>query len=305
MHRRGETPAQGCEETTKGKKVQFARITNSGVVRLAELVPLEQFPEVIAATAPSLKTLLIKSFLKALARRAGEVNAWTYRRLMGRCLDAAQVQFDAIEARFLELLIEEQALGDSINAFLKATRGRIEKQKQRLNADLDSIAKSATTLISPSEVVSPDQPRRPQLPQWQRVATTNPEIDFQKNVSEELVFCWQDATTDEARAALERALFNVGVERLAAPGDIIAFDGIAHYTEDEVVEGQAVEVIQPAWQLSTPRGTSLLARARVIKSSRPLPTGEPTRKDGVGADQAIKPAPAPDPPVPFSGGTTP
>ena len=109
---------------------------------------------------------------------------------------------------------------------------------------------------------------RPRLPEWQRVPTSDPEIDFQKNLAEELVFAWQDAADPDTKAGLERALFNVGVERLGRPGEIAEFDGSFQYTEDDVAEGEPVEIIFPGWQLTNPRGTSQITRARVVRAAR-------------------------------------
>ena len=259
------------EEPGKGKTPnEFARVTDKGLTTLAAQTPLTQFPELIAAAAPLLRTRLIRTCLRSLGRRAGELDPWNHRRLVQACLKAAQSQFDSIETRLQELLTEEQVLGDAINEFLKTTRTRIEKQKERLTGELDSISKAATALISGTEATAAEQPKRPRLPEWRRVPATDAEIDFQKNQSEELIFAWQDATSPETQSALERALFNVGVERLNAPGDIVAFDGGSQHTDDDVAEGDPVEVVLPGWQLVNPRGTSLLARAKVIKTIRPV-----------------------------------
>ena len=149
---------------------------------------------------------------------------------------------------------------------------------------------SSAPLVSPTELAAESQPKRPRLPEWQRVPSSDAEIEFQRNLSEELVFAWQDAASSDTRAGLERALFNVGVERLNAPGDIVEFDGTTQHTEDEVAQGDPVEVILPGWQLVNPRGISLLARAKVIKAT-PSPTATGTAGDANAArhtDQSPK-----------------
>jgi hypothetical protein len=263
------------EEAGKGKTPnQFARITDKGITTLTGQTPLKEFPELIAAAAPLLRTRLIRSCLRSLGRRSGELDPWSHRRLAQACLNATKRQFDAIETRLQETVNEEQLLSDSINDFLKTTRTRIENQRQRLAGELDSLVKAVTALVSPTDAAPEGQPRHPQLPAWQRVPTTDSEIDFQRNLSEELVFAWQDTAIPEIKAGLERALFNVGVERLGAPGDIVEFDGNTHHTDDEVADGEAVKVVLPGWQLVSPRGTSLLARAKVERPNRPsAPTG--------------------------------
>ncbi len=215
----GEKPLLLIREAPgKGKTPrQFARITDKGLTTLVSQTPLKQFPELVAASAPLLRTRVIRSCLRSLGRRAGELDPWSHRRLVQACLKATQIQFDSIETRLKDLLGEEQILSDSINEFLRITRERFEKQKERITSDLDILVKAATDLISPTEAVSEGQPKRPRLPEWQRVPTSEAHIDFQKNLSEELVFAWQDAATPETRAGLERALFNVGVERLGRP----------------------------------------------------------------------------------------
>lgn len=261
------------EEAGKGKTPnQFARITDKGITTLAAQTPIKQFPDLIAAAAPLAKTRVIRSCLRSLARRSGDLNPWDYRRLVETCLSATQGQFDAIDARLQEVFKEENILVDSINEFAKTTRTRIENQKQRLTNDLDSLSKAATSLVSPTDAASSGKPQRPQLPEWQRVPNTDPEIDFQRSLGAELVFAWQDTASPDAREGLERALFNVGVERLNAEGDLVVFDSNTHHTEDQVAEGESVEVVLPGWQLVNPRGTSLLARGKVKKASRPSPT---------------------------------
>ncbi len=290
------------EEAGKGKTTyQFARITDKGITTLAGQTPLKQFPELIAAAAPLLRTRLIRSCLRSLGRRAGELDVWNHRRLVQGCLTAAKSQFEAIETRLLEILNEEKLLSESINEFLKSTRTRIENQKQRLTGELDSLVKAVAASVSPTEAAAQGQPIRVRLPEWQRVPTSNSEIDFQKNLSEELVFAWQDTTSPETQAGLERALFNVGVERLGAPGDVVEFDGNSHHTDDDVAEGEAVRVVLPGWQLVNPRGTSLLARAKVAKSVRsaapkevtgsssPASAGEDAPKTQAAASSAGKP----------------
>jgi hypothetical protein len=291
----GEKPLlEVRKEPGKGKTSnEFAKITQTGLQRLFALAPLTQFPELISIAAPLLRTRVIRSALTALGERAEELDPWEHRRLVEDCLKATQTQFDSIEVRLQKLVGEQKQLGESINEFLRVARDRFEQQRRRLAEELGSLADAATALVPPTEGATGDSPRRPRLPEWQRVPTSNPEIDFQKNLSEELVFAWQDAATAEAKDALDRALFNVGVERLAAPGDVIAFDGSAHVTDDDVVEGEPVEVVLPAWQLVTPRGTSLLARAKVVKSGRPLTA---LKADKEGAELESPPALSPAPP---------
>jgi hypothetical protein len=267
------------EEPGKSKTLnEFARITVQGISTLVGQVPLKDFPDLIAASAPSHRTKVLRSCLRALARRSNELDPWNHRRLVNACLKITQTEFEAIESRYQEIVKEEQLLCDTIEDFLKTTRGRIEKQKQQLTTDLESMANAMSALVAPTEIAPADQTKRPRLPDWQRVPNSDTEIDFQKNLSEELVFAWQDATTPDARSALERALFNVGVERLNAPGDIVEFDGTTQHAEDEVNLGDSVEVILPAWQLVNPRGTHLLARGKVARARR-TPASMSTPRD--------------------------
>jgi hypothetical protein len=121
-------------------------------------------------------------------------------------LKITQSQFDAIESRFQEIVKEEQLLSDTIDDFLKTTRERVEKQKLQMNSELERIVKTVAALVAPTEFVGDGQPMRPWLPDWQRVPTSDAEIDFQKNLSEELVLAWQDALSADTRAGIERVI---------------------------------------------------------------------------------------------------
>jgi hypothetical protein len=77
------------------------------------------------------------------------------------------------------------------------------------------------------------------------------------------VFAWQDAPTPEARASLERALFNVGGRKVGEPGEIVVFDGSIHRTEDDLIPGEPAQISEPGWQLVGRRGTFLIAPTRV------------------------------------------
>jgi hypothetical protein len=256
------------EEPGKGKTPkQFARITDKGIVTLVAQTPLKQLPDLIDVSAPSLRTRVIRSCLRSIGRRAGELDPWNHRRLMQTCLKAAQSQYDAIESRLEEVLNEEKLLSEWINDFLKVTRARMENTKQRLNGELDTLAKAATAMIAPEESSPQGAPRRLQLPEWQRVPTTDVDMDFQKNLSEELVFAWQDASSSEVQAGLERALFNVGVERVGDLGEIVEFNGTWHHSADDVENGEPVEIKIPGWQLVNRRGKYLIARAKVAKTA--------------------------------------
>ncbi len=278
------------DEPGKGKtRNQFARITEKGIGVLVGQTPLEQLPELVSAAAPLLRTKVLRSCLRSLARRASELDPWKHRRLVNTCLTITRNQFDAIESRLQDVLDEEQLLSKTINEFLETTRGRVRKQTERLTADLENIANAVSALVSPNEIVSEGQSMRPRLPDWQRVPTSDVEIDFQKNLAEELVFAWQDAVSPDTRAALERALFNVGVERLNSPGDFVRFDGASQHSEDGVSDGEPVEVILPGWKLISPRGTSLIARAKVIKTSRsPARTGTTAPSKDGSDDEAVR-----------------
>ena len=116
--------------------------------------------------------------------------------------------------------------------------------------------------------------------------TSDPEIEFQKNLSEELVFAWQDAPSPEVQAGLERALFNVGVEPIGQRGDIVEFDGITQHTEDDVLQGDIVEIVLPGWQLVNRRGKSLIARARVNKSTRSPASKEVSCSSNTASEEA-------------------
>jgi hypothetical protein len=92
---------------------------------------------------------------------------------------------------------------------------------------------------------------------------TEGDLDFMRDVSEELVYAWQDAEGTEARDSLERVMLNAGLEAIGEPGQQLPFDGRLHVSDDPVEAGQNVLVSRPGWRLHSPRGAYLIARASV------------------------------------------
>ena len=144
----GEKPLlQVRDEPGTGKKpLQYARLTDKGITTLVAQTPLRDFPALIGASAPLLRTRVIRSCLRALAgKRASELDPWNHRRLVQSCLENTRTHFASIEERLESVLKEEESLANSVNEFLKATRTRIEKQKQRIADSMDITGLSRRT----------------------------------------------------------------------------------------------------------------------------------------------------------------
>ena len=94
------------------------------------------------------------------------------------------------------------------------------------------------------------------------VPKTEGDIDFQRDICRELVFAWEDH--QEARTALERVMTNIGLEPIGEVGQQVNFDNREHQTNSNFQPGQVCKIVEPGWQLVSPRGILMIARAKVI-----------------------------------------
>jgi hypothetical protein len=92
---------------------------------------------------------------------------------------------------------------------------------------------------------------------------------FQRTLVQHVVFAWEETLGTEASEAIERALFNAGVEPLGRPGERLPFVPRHHDCEGAALPGDPVEVVRCGWLLRDDRGESVLALARVRRLSAP------------------------------------
>src|SRR5207302_1380003 len=76
----------------------------------------------------------------------------------------------------------------------------------------------------------------PRPPEWR------PEGFDRRRAAEVLVFAWKEAVTPEAKAPVERAMLNLGLEPIGERGEALPFDGACHACLGSVFEGDRVKV---------------------------------------------------------------
>ncbi len=96
------------------------------------------------------------------------------------------------------------------------------------------------------------------------VAQTESDQDFQRDVSEHLIFCWNEVSNAEAREQLEMAMYNVGLSRFGQRNEQVNFNGIEHQSQGPLFPGDTATIIEPGWILQRGPRKRILAKAIVL-----------------------------------------
>lgn len=96
------------------------------------------------------------------------------------------------------------------------------------------------------------------------VAKTESDQDFQRDVSEHLIFCWNEVSNTDAREQLEMAMYNVGLSRFGQRDEQVNFNGIEHQSQGTLFPGDAAKIIEPGWILQRGPRKRILAKAIVL-----------------------------------------
>jgi hypothetical protein len=235
-------------EERKGKTVrQFVTINGRGLDALVTNLPSDEYGKLFAEAAPIFRGRLLAQCLRAVRERLGQFEEQRARLLEARQkMAAATVEFMCAH---LAQLDEDKSHVDRERAGALEARNRLAQERAAYEA-----AEARENQGQPT--------RTPPL------AISEGELDFQRDVSEQLVYTWQDAVSTETQDALARVLFNVGVERIGEAGERVEFDGRWHHTDEELQPGDPAEVVRPGWRLVNQRGSYLIARARVKVTSK-------------------------------------
>jgi len=62
---------------------------------------------------------------------------------------------------------------------------------------------------------------------------------------------------------LARVMLNMGLRRLGEPGEKVAFDGLVHSTDDDLLPDDEARVVEPGWQLLRGTRSRIVGKARV------------------------------------------
>jgi hypothetical protein len=232
-------PALGLftvSQTTAGSKIDLVIITRRGIEFLIERRTPTQRRELLERSANPHKETVHEAVLRITTEE----------------LKRAQVERDVLDNRANELRQFVRKLTEEQLASLERTRTDLLRRQNELQALVDA----ATNAPSPRLV--PPAPRH-QFPQ----PVDDSDLDYQRDMCREMVFAWQDNPEPVARAALEVVMMNAGLERVGEVGDAVSFDNRYHHTESDLLPGQPAIVVEPGWQLISPRGTLHIARSEV------------------------------------------
>lgn len=257
--------------TAPGQKVlESAQITDKGVATLVRLSQIEDFPRLVSQASATWKGRVLSHCLRAIVKRSGESSRPSSGAVIRECFDAAQRHLDELSRKLDDIVTLQDEIADAVTSFSKSTATGLSKQIKRLTDEGKVLGEARAALVAPPEVdgLSPSVRNIG----WERMqvgisANSEAALDFQRGLSQELIFAWQDSRNPEVRENLERVLYNVGVERIGSLGDAVVFDGSVHKTSDDLIPGEAAVVELPGWQLVNRRGVYLLAPVRVSRAS--------------------------------------
>lgn len=241
------------EEVGKKKKqetVHFVTITGRGIEVLFDLTPAERCESLLEEVAPPHKEAAFDACLNATERGLSRISAER------RAAQEREAHLFGYLSRITQERLEQ----------IRTDRDALEKAFQAV----ENFHKQLVPDAQPAErrdQSAPDTPRAERQPGVRPTATTEEELDFQRDQCEDLIFAWQDATDPEVRAALEPVMFNAGLEMVGEAGETVEFDGRQHLAQDSLEPGDRAVVCEPGWRLVNSRGNYLIVRASVKQPS--------------------------------------
>lgn len=230
------------EQMVNGKLEQFVTLTDWGLEVLLGAVPAEEHANLMEEAAPLFRSRLAEKCLVVVRQHLGE-------------LEVRQKELSESRQRTTVAALQ---LARTYLDQLAANRQQLDREAEAATGLEASLHGEQTGSGAPSKPA-----QRPAAP-----PRSEEDLNFQRDISEELVYGWREAETQETSEALARVLFNVGVERLGEPGQQVSFDGRWQHSEDELNADDQVEIIRPGWRLVNSRGTYLITRAVVRKALR-------------------------------------
>ncbi|QGJ71720.1 Hypothetical protein PBC10988_34270 [Planctomycetales bacterium 10988] len=173
--------------------------------------------------------------------------------------------------------------------YLKKSREELEKvcrKLEKVGVSKEEILRSICQLIAPQFLsklpdTSDSPPVEPRTKETQAIDKAHPKInalewlpqvadqkaeaewEFYRDVSEQLVFAWQDTENPETKKSLEGVFFNLGIQPIGQPGKQVSFNGREHYTEDDLFRGEPAVIVESGWRLEDQTNRYLIARAKV------------------------------------------
>lgn len=182
--------------------------------------------------------------------------------LIRSCLDRESERLAELEDQLVEELRANQqslalvagaveALVQRVEAFAANAAGEIDRARERVQEWQERLAR-----VVPEAEAGRDKSKLP-------TPTAEKDYSFQRALAQQMVFAWEETLGTAATEAIERALFNAGLDMLGRPGERVMFVPRHHECSDGALPGEMVEVVRPGWLLRDERGESVLAPVRV------------------------------------------
>ena len=234
-------------EEGKGKtagKVQYLSITRPGVETL------------FARRSPAERIELLEKCANPHKEAANDA-----------LLRLAEIDLKAIDQERARLEERDAALRGLVQRIASVQIAALEQDRIQLERRASEV-RSMSALAEQTAIEKPakGEPQQSRVP-IERQPVTEGDADYQRSLARELVFAWQDSSDSEARAVLERVMMNAGLDRIGEAGDQVSFDGRDHHTESDLLPGHPAVIVEPGWQLVSPRGTMLIAPAQVASAN--------------------------------------
>jgi uncharacterized protein YukE len=231
---------------------RFVTIADGGIAFLAEHV------------TPDARRELMDGTRVPPARAAAMLRA---------CIGLADRRYEAVVGQVRETLQEHHQTVDDLRSAIAGFADRVASATREVQAELDSLRHETAELrnrlaaITLPEAEPDGGLEAPELPEptpdapafFAPVAADDESFAQAHRLAEEMVLAWEEAR-GEARAALEAALLNAGVETIGDVGQVVRCDPTLH---EGGSSGAAVEVTVPGWLLTGRRHRHILAKAKV------------------------------------------
>lgn len=222
-------------EEKKGRATRrYVRLTEKGIRALIDSLDISDYPDLIKNSAPSYRATISQACIPALRRAQQEA------------FEAERAQWqesvDMVSTRLNHLDDQRRAIEEAIQNSLEF-QNRLEKMRPQPPTE-PTLPPDANARTVSEQPKSPGRQRPPaDLDQAESA------YEYQRSLCEDLVQAWEYASHPDAIEELEYCLLNAGLEPTSEVGKIVPFNAIDHDTEDDVKEGDPVEILRPGWSL--------------------------------------------------------
>jgi len=191
-----------------------------------------------------------------MLKKETDVHCWpAHRHLRGESLSLKALDLDYYLGELRKLYQQAaKKLTNSANLEEHELLGYISGKPLAPSPPSNSSSAAARTATEPPSS-SPPQPKA--APQ------SESDLDYQRDVSEHLIFCWNDAPSAEVREHLEVVMYNIGLTRFGRRDEVVAFNGIEHQSSDSIFPGDLATILEPGWMLQRGSRKRILAKANV------------------------------------------